>query len=115
MKVSTRWWCSSPRTVNYTSAELKALRFRDINYRLRYDYVGTDGKFSFRRAGRMHHLGVGAAHRGKRVMLLADDTTRRRQPPRHRRAHRDQHHPPRQDYWRNNEKEPGRRPDSFSE
>ena len=23
----------------------------------------------------MHHLGIGAAHRGKRRMLLADDTT----------------------------------------
>lgn len=115
MKVSTRWWCSSPRTVNYTSAELKALRFRDINYRLRYDYVGTDGTISFRRAGRMHHLGVGAAHRGKRVMLLADDTTVTV-------IHLDTGeliatntiHPDRT-YWRNNEKEPGRWPGSFSE
>ena len=30
---------------------------------------------SFRRAGRMHHLGVGAAHARKRVLAIADDTT----------------------------------------
>jgi hypothetical protein len=30
---------------------------------------------SFRRAARMHHLGIGAAHAGKRVLAIADDTT----------------------------------------
>ncbi|WP_460948474.1 IS481 family transposase, partial [Okibacterium endophyticum] len=37
------------------------------HYRIRYDHVGTNGKISYRRAGRMHHLGIGATHRGKRV------------------------------------------------
>ena len=45
------------------------------HYRLRYDHVGSNGKISFRRASRMHHLGVGAAHRGKRVLILADENT----------------------------------------
>ena len=30
---------------------------------------------SFRRAGRMHHLGIGKAHARKRVLAIADDTT----------------------------------------
>jgi hypothetical protein len=30
---------------------------------------------SFRRAGRMHHLGIGATHARKRVLAIADDTT----------------------------------------
>ena len=30
---------------------------------------------SLRRAGRMHHLGVGSAHARKRVLAIADDTT----------------------------------------
>ncbi len=30
---------------------------------------------SLRRAGRMHHLGIGAAHARKRVLAIADDTT----------------------------------------
>ncbi len=63
---------------------------------------------SLRRAGRMHHLGVGRAHAGKRVLALADD-----------------HHitvaelttgevisthliDPDRAYWRNQQREPGR-------
>ena len=45
------------------------------HYRLRYDRLDTLGKVSFRRAGRMHHLGVGAAHARQRVLAIADDTT----------------------------------------
>ena len=45
------------------------------HYRLRYDRLDTLGKMSLRRAGRMHHLGIGAAHAGKRVLAIADDTT----------------------------------------
>jgi len=30
---------------------------------------------SLRRAGRMHHLGIGAIHAGTHVLALADDTT----------------------------------------
>lgn len=43
------------------------------HYRLRYDHVGTNGKISFRRAGRMHHLGIGTIHAGKRVLAIADN------------------------------------------
>ena len=84
------------------------------HYRLRYDHVGSNGKISFRRAGRMHHVGVGATHHGKRVMLLADDTTVTV-------IHLDTGEilatntiDPDKSYWRNNEKEPGRWPDSHS-
>ncbi|MFC7503077.1 integrase core domain-containing protein, partial [Nocardioides sp. GCM10030258] len=45
------------------------------HHRLRYDHVDVWGKVSFRRAGRMHHLGVGYAHRGLQVLAIADDTT----------------------------------------
>ena len=44
------------------------------HYRLRYDRLDTRGKMSIRRAGRMHHLGIGAEHARKRVLALADDT-----------------------------------------
>ena len=42
---------------------------------LRYDRVDDWGKISMRRAGRMHHLGVGYAHRGTRAVAIADNTT----------------------------------------
>ena len=80
------------------------------HYRLRFDHVGTNGKISLRRAGRMHHLGVGAAHRGTPVLILIDE-----------------HHAtvidrttgeilatntidPTRTHWPNNEREPGRWP-----
>jgi transposase InsO family protein len=43
------------------------------HYRLRYDRLDTKGKISLRRAGRMHHLGIGTAHARKRVLAFADD------------------------------------------
>lgn len=62
----------------------------------------------------MHHLGIGVTHRGKRVILIADNTTITV-------VHLDTDEtiatntidPTRPD-WRNNEKEPGRWPDSLS-
>ena len=45
------------------------------HYRIRYDRLDNGGAMSFRRAGRMHHLGIGKAHARKRVLAIADDTT----------------------------------------
>lgn len=44
------------------------------HYRLRYDRLDRNGRMTMRRAGRMHHLGIGAVHARKRVLALADDT-----------------------------------------
>jgi transposase InsO family protein len=44
-----------------------------IHYRVRYDRVDADGKVSLRRAGRMHHIGIGRAHKGQRIVLLIAD------------------------------------------
>jgi hypothetical protein len=43
-------------------------------YRLRYNHVDAGGKVSIRRAGRMHHLGIGAAHRGKEILAITHMT-----------------------------------------
>ncbi len=83
-----------------------------IHYRLRYDKVGDGGKISFRRAGRMHHLGIGTSHARKRVLALADDHTITV-------VHLDTGEiiatntiDPTRGYWRNTQKEPGRWPGS---
>jgi transposase InsO family protein len=82
------------------------------HYRLRYDRLDNTGKMSIRRAGRMHHLGIGAKHARKPVLAFADE-----------------HHitvadlatgevlstpkiEPDKTYWRNQNKEPGRWPGS---
>ncbi|WP_438352326.1 IS481 family transposase [Microbacterium sp. CJ88] len=84
------------------------------HYRVRHDHVDTNGKISFRRAARVHHLGIGATHRGKRCILIADDHTITV-------VHLDTGEiiatntiDPTRTYWRNNEKEPGRWPGSSS-
>jgi transposase InsO family protein len=82
------------------------------HYRLRYDRLDHKGHMTFRRAGRMHHLGLGVANARKRVLAIADDThvtvtdlatgevlsTHLIEPDR--------------SYWRNQNKEPGRWPSS---
>jgi transposase InsO family protein len=45
------------------------------HYRVRNDHIDRLGKISLRRAGRMHHLGVGAAHAGQAVTILIDAHT----------------------------------------
>ena len=82
------------------------------HYRLRYDRLDTKGRMTMRRAGRMHHLGIGIEHARKRVLAFADD-----------------HHvtvadlttgevvsvhliQPDRSHWRNQNKEPGHWPSS---
>lgn len=79
-------------------------------YRLRYDRVDTDGHVSIRRAGRMHHLGIGRRHTGKRILAITDETTVTV-------THLDtgeilsEHHiDPTRSYWRNQLQPPGRWP-----
>ena len=42
------------------------------HFRIRYDGVDQFGKISLRRAGKMHHLGVGIHQRLKRVIVIVD-------------------------------------------
>ena len=67
---------------------------------------------TLRRAGRMHHLGIGAAHARKRVLAFADDhqvTVTDLTTGEVLSVHLIQ---PDKSYWRNQNKEPGRWPDS---
>ena len=43
------------------------------HHRIRHDRVDKRGAVSLRRAGRMHHIGIGRAHSGQPVVLLIDD------------------------------------------
>jgi transposase InsO family protein len=82
------------------------------HYRLRYDRLCKKGSMTLRRASRMHHLGVGAAHAGKRVLALVDDhqvTIIELHTGEILSTHLIQ---PDKAYWRNQQKEPGRWPDS---
>jgi transposase InsO family protein len=82
------------------------------HYRLRYDRLDPKGRMSIRRAGRMHHLGVGSAHARKRVLAFADDeqvTVAELATGEVLSVHQIE---PTKSYWRNQNKEPGRWPSS---
>ena len=82
------------------------------HYRLRYDRLDTKGKMSLRRAGRMHHLGIGAKHARKRVLALGDEhhiTVIELDTGEVLSVHQIE---PNKTYWRNQNKQPGRWPGS---
>ncbi|MFC6357133.1 hypothetical protein [Luethyella okanaganae] len=83
------------------------------HHRLRYNHIATNAKTSFRRAGRMHHLGIGTEHHGKRVLAIADNATVTV-------IHLDTGEviatntiDPDRSYWHNTQKAPGRWPEAF--
>jgi transposase InsO family protein len=82
------------------------------HYRLRYDRLDPKGKMSIRRAGRMHHLGIGTQHARERVLALADEhhiTVTDLTTGEILSTHQIE---PEKTYWRNQQREPGRWPSS---
>ena len=43
------------------------------HYRIRHDRIDETGAVSLRRGGRMHHIGIGRAHKGITVILIIND------------------------------------------
>jgi transposase InsO family protein len=43
------------------------------HHRLRHDRIDKTGAISLRRAGRLHHIGIGRGHAGQPVLMLIDD------------------------------------------
>jgi transposase InsO family protein len=80
------------------------------HYRLRYDRLDHNGRMTIRRAGRMHHLGIGAAHARKRVLAFADDTQITVADLTTGEVLSLHLIDPNRSYWRNQNKEPGRWP-----
>jgi transposase InsO family protein len=80
------------------------------HYRLRYDRTDSHGKISLRRAGRMHHLGAGAANAHRRVLAIADQTTVTVIDLATGEILSTHTIDPNRSYWRNQQKRPGRWP-----
>lgn len=85
---------------------------RDGHYRLRYDRVDIDGHVSLRRAGRLHHLGIGRRHRGTRILALIDENTVTVTALETGEILSEHLIDPTRGYWRNQQQEPGRWPGS---
>lgn len=80
------------------------------HYRIRYDRVDKAGRITLRRAGRLHHLHVGAAHRGSRVLAIIDDNTVTVTALETGEILATNTIEPNRNYWRNTRKPPGRWP-----
>ena len=48
-------------------------RDNDTHHRIRHDKISKNGIITLRHAGRMHHIPIGRAHAGTRILLLAHD------------------------------------------
>ena len=97
------------------AATIKAVPDRrrlDTHYRVRHDIVDQFGKISLRRAGTVHHLGVGRDHARKPVLILTDATQATITDQNTGEILGTYDIDPDRNYWRNNTKEPGRWPGS---
>ena len=82
------------------------------HYRIRLDTIDSHGKVTLRRAGRLHHLGIGRAHAGQPVLILVDHTTATVTHLNTGEIISQHHVQPDINYWRDQNKEPGRWPNS---
>ena len=81
------------------------------HYRIRADTVDRFGKLTLRRAGRLHHLGVGHQHARRAVLILVDSSEATVTDQTTGEILGTYKIEPHKDYWRNQTKEPGRWPD----
>jgi hypothetical protein len=82
------------------------------HFRLRYDTTDSKGAMTLRRAGRLHHLKIGAAFARRRVLAIVDElevTVVALDTGEILSAHRIE---PDKGYWRNTRRDPGRWPGS---
>jgi len=84
----------------------------NAHYRVRIDVIDRFGKLTLRRAGRLHHLGVGIAHANTPILMLVDDHTVNVINPATGQHLGNHTIDPDHNYWRNNTKNPGRWPGS---
>jgi hypothetical protein len=82
----------------------------ESHFRIRHDTVDNCGKLTLRYASRLHHLGIGIAHAGTKVLIIvttANVTVLTTPDYRLIASHTID---PNRNYWRNQQKHPGRWP-----
>lgn len=80
------------------------------HFRIRHDTVDNCGKLTLRYASRLHHLGIGTAHAGTKVLILITTTTINVLAIPNYQLIASHHIDPDRNYWRNQQKRPGRWP-----
>ena len=82
------------------------------HFRLRYDVADGKGSITLRRAGRLHHLAIGAAHARRRVLAIVDESEVTIVALDTGEVLSTHHIDPDRRYWRNLRRDPGRWPGS---
>jgi transposase InsO family protein len=80
------------------------------HFRIRRDTVDECGKLTLRYASHLHHLGIGIAHAGTKVLILVTTTTVSVLATPGYQLIASHHIDPNRNYWRNQQKHPGRWP-----
>jgi transposase InsO family protein len=84
-----------------------------VHYRVRRDIIDQFGKLTLRRAGTLHHLGVGRDHARKPVLILTDEAQATVTDQTTGEILGIYDIDPNRNYWANKTKEPGRWPGSL--
>src|SRR5690625_917378 len=82
----------------------------DPHYRIRFDIVDQFGKLTLRRAGKLHHLGIGRIHAHKPALIIADQTTVTVIDRQTGEIFSEHDIDPTRNYWRNKQRRHGRWP-----
>jgi transposase InsO family protein len=80
------------------------------HFRIRHDTIDQFGKLTLRHASRLHHLGIGRTHAGTPVLILVATTTVTVISKTGHHVLSSHHIDPDTNYWRNEQKNPGRWP-----
>jgi hypothetical protein len=80
------------------------------HFRIRHDTVDQFGKLTLRHGSRLHHLGIGRTHAATPVLILVTTTTVTVVSKTHHHVLSSHHIAPDRNYWRNQNKNPGRWP-----
>ena len=80
------------------------------HFRIRHDVVDQFGKLTLRHGSRLHHLGIGRTHAHTPVLILVTTTTVTVVSKNHHHVLSSHHVDPDRNYWRNQNKNPGRWP-----
>jgi len=83
----------------------------DDHYRIRFDTVDQFGKLTLRRAGKLHHLGIGRIHAHKPALIIVDHTTVTVIDRQTGEIFSEHDIDPARNYWRNKQRSPGRWPE----
>lgn len=101
---------TTPEQAYHARPKAQPINDATAHFRVRHDTVDQFGKLTLRHASRLHHLGIGITHAHTPVLILVAATTITVISKTHHQVLSSHHIDPDKNYWRNQNKNPGRWP-----